>query len=96
MFPAGTAAANIAAQQRQYLAFVSLSASHVEVYVRGEKVGTLAGGFSGPTDAVFFRDDTNTNRMESFRGVVDAVRLSKRARTATEIRAIEKRLDEQP
>lgn len=69
-----------------YLALVSLSADRVAVFFNGERVGDTDTTFTAPPGrAIFFRDDTATSRSEQFEGVVDAVRISKVARTDAEI-----------
>jgi hypothetical protein len=84
------------ANHRQYLAVVSTSPSTVDIYIDGTKAGSTGIGFTQTGTAIFFRDDTNTNRTEGFAGIVEAVRISGRARTTAELAAIQTQLSAQP
>lgn len=88
---------NLSGGQRHYLAFVSTSTTMMDVYLNGTKVGAASTRLaSPPTAAIFYRDDTVTQRGEAVNAVIDAVRISKVARTATEIAAVQTKLDTQP
>jgi concanavalin A-like lectin/glucanase superfamily protein len=84
------------ANARHYIAIVSTSSTGIRAYVNGTSIGTSSNFTAPGAAAIFFRDDTNTNRTEEVTGVVDAVRISKVARTATEIQAVQARLAAQP
>ncbi len=78
---------------QHYIAFVSTSPTSVEVYLQGELLGETETTFAAPpTEAIFFRDDSDTGRYEQFVGVVDALRISSVARTAEEILATYERV----
>jgi len=86
--------AGITAGIRHYLALVSTSASTVDVYFQGVKLGSTDAAFTAPpSSAIFFRDDSATGRTERLRGVVEAMRISSVSRTVTEIEAVQARLD---
>lgn len=88
---------NVSGGQRHYLAFVSTSTAMMDVYLNGAKVGAAPTRLANPpTAAIFFRDDTVTQRSEAVNAVIDAVRLSRVARTATEIAATQTKLATQP
>lgn len=81
----------------RYLAFVSTSPNTLDVYFQGALLGSTNASFTAPPpQAIFFRDDTATGRGEQFTGVVDALRISSVARTASEITRIQERLTGSP
>lgn len=87
----------LTANERHYFAIVSTAANKVDVYVNATKIGATGAGFTAPpASAIFFRDDTFTMRNEALDGVVDGVRISSVARSASEITAIQTRLSAQP
>jgi hypothetical protein len=87
----------LGAHQRHYFALVSTSATQIAVYINGTEVGTVDASFTAPpSEAIFFRDDTSTSRLEALAGVVEAVRISKVARTTQEITATATKLARQP
>jgi hypothetical protein len=76
--------------ERHYLAFVSTDPSTVAVYFQGKYLGTTKASFKAPPpQAIFFRDDSRTNRSEQIDAVVEEVRISKVARTSEEIAAVQ-------
>jgi hypothetical protein len=88
---------NVSGNQRHYLAFVSTSATMMDVYLNGANVGSAPTRLaSTPAAAIFYRDDTATSRNEAVDAVIDAVRISKVARTPTEIAAVQTKLATQP
>ena len=75
---------------RHYLAFVVRAADDMTIFVQGEMVGkTNPGAAAPPSQAMFFRDDTATGRGEQLEAVVEALRISKVARSSEEIMEIE-------
>jgi hypothetical protein len=96
-YPSNTVGPSLTAGTRHYFAIVSTSSTNIDVYLNGTKLGSLAASFTAPpTEAIFFRDDTFTQRNESLSGVIEAVRLSKVARSPTEITAIATNLATRP
>lgn len=92
-YPGSTIGPNLTAGQRHYFAIVSTSSTTIDVYLNGTRLGGLDSSFTAPpAQAIFFRDDTQTGRAETLTGVIDAVRLSKVARTATEITMTQTRI----
>lgn len=92
-----TVGPDLPAAQRHYLAIVSTSTTQDDVYINGTLAGSIHSGFTAPpSQAIFFRDDSQTSRMEALTGVIDAVRISGVARTPTEIAAIQTRLATRP
>ena len=88
---------NLVANQRHYFALVSTSTTQMDVYLNGTRVGSAPTRLaSPPVAAIFFRDDTATQRAEAVAGVIDAVRISKIARPQGEITATQQRLEAQP
>ena len=95
-YPSNAIGPTFTTNQRHYIAIVSTSSNGIRVYADGASIGT-SNNFTAPGGAaIFFRDDTNTSRSEALDGVVDAVRISKVARTATEIQAVQAKLAAQP
>lgn len=79
----------LAVNTLHYVAFVATSATMMDVWVDGALAGNTNIGFTAPpAQAIFFRDDTSTNRGEAMTGVVDAVRISSVARTSAEVGAV--------
>lgn len=79
--------------ERHYLAFVSTDPTTVTVYFQGKPLGSTNASFTAPPQAAFFfRDDAPTGRLEQLDAVVEAMRISKVARTAAEIAAVQERL----
>jgi len=88
---------NLVAHQRHYFAMVSTSSTMIDVYLNGTMIGSVGAGFTAPPgDAIFFRDDSQTGRGEMLSGVIEAVRISKIARTPAEILKTATRLAQQP
>jgi len=78
-----------------YLAFVATAPDQIDVYFQGVFVGSTPASFEAPpAQAIFFRDDQSTGRYEQLHGVVDALRISSRARTPGEIVTVQEGLDE--
>jgi len=95
-YPSNAIGPTFTTNQRHYIAVVSTSSNAIRVYVDGSSIGTSNNFIAPGGAAIFFRDDTNTSRSEALDGVVDAVRISKVARTATEIQAVQAKLAAQP
>jgi hypothetical protein len=88
---------NLMTNDRHYFALVSTSTTQMDIYLNGTRLGSAPTRLANPpTSAIFFRDDTATQRSEAIAGTIDAVRISKVARTQAEITAIDMRLDAQP
>ena len=83
----------VRAGERHYFAFVSTQPSTMNVYYQGRHIGSTSTGFKAPpAQAIFFRDDTRTNRREQIDAVVEALRISKVARTPQEMQAVQQLL----
>jgi hypothetical protein len=83
----------VRANERHYLAFVSIDPSTVNVYFQGKPLGSTNATFKAPPPrAFFFRDDSITGRQEQIDAIVEEMRISKVARTAGEIAAVHERL----
>jgi hypothetical protein len=96
-YPDNLVGPNLPANQRHYLAIVSMSAAMIAVHYNGAMIGTTSTSFTAPPGAaIFFRDDSSTGRTETLDGVIEAVRLSGKARSATEISAVQGRLESRP
>jgi len=96
-YPNNTVGPDLSDGARNYFALVSTAADKIDVYIDGARVGNLDASFTAPpSQAIFFRDDTTTGRLEQLSGVIDAVRISKVARSAAEITAVQLRLAAQP
>jgi hypothetical protein len=96
-FPDNFVGPVLEADERHYFAIVSTSASTLNLFVNGTLVGAIDASFNAPpAEAIFFRDDTQTSRDEALDGVIDAVRISSKARTADEIAAVQTRLLTRP
>ena len=69
-----------------YIALVVGSDGLATVYLQGERIGEVAApSLASPTQALFFRDDEATGRAEQLTAVIEALRISRGARDATEI-----------
>lgn len=87
----------VGANEQHYLAFVSTDPSTVTVYFQGTPLGSTKATFTAPPAmAVFFRDDSDTGRGEQIDAIVDEIRISKVARTAQEIAAVQESLTSGP
>jgi hypothetical protein len=96
-YPAPTIGEEFPKDQRHYLAMTSTASDHIDLYYNGVFVANTKSLAMPPSDAVFFRDDTGDNgASEHLDAVIDAVRISKIARSAAEITAIQAKLAEQP
>lgn len=83
----------VRADEQHYLAFVSVDLSTVTVYFQGKPLGSTDATFKAPPpQAFFFRDDSATGRREQIDAIVEEMRISKVARTATEIAEVQERL----
>jgi cysteine-rich repeat protein len=72
--------------QRHYLAFVSTSATTMNAFFQGTFIGAFNTSFiAPPPQAIFFRDDSASDRREQVFGVVEGLRISEVARSASEI-----------
>ncbi|MEE9293897.1 MAG: thrombospondin type 3 repeat-containing protein [Phycisphaerae bacterium] len=81
-------------EERHYIAFVSTASDQIDIYFQGAFLGQTNASFSAPpSEAIFFRDDTDTNREEQLDAIVDALRMSNIARTPPEIAAVQQRLE---
>jgi hypothetical protein len=81
------------AGELHYLAFVCTPSGALEVYFQGEELEATVPGFASvPPRAIFFRDDTMSERREQIDATVEALRISSRGRTAEEIRAVAERI----
>lgn len=86
-------AGSVTAGGVHYLAFVSTAADKVDVYFQGALLGSGSTSFTAPpTHAIFFKDDDATGNNESLQGVVEALRISSTARSASEIAAVQERV----
>lgn len=89
----------LAAGTRHYVAFVSTSATSVDVYFQGTRLGGTPTSFTAPpSGAIFFRDDSSGGgpRSEQVGGPIEALRLSNTTRTAQQIADVQTRLAAQP
>ena len=92
-YPNSSISTGLAETARVYLALVVRSASAVDVYANGVFRGTTSPCFtSPPAAALFLRDDSISSRDEQMNGLVDAVRISRGARSVTDIDAVRARL----
>jgi Concanavalin A-like lectin/glucanases superfamily len=74
-----------------YLAMVSTDATNMNVYLNGALLGATANPVPSPPPAAqFFHDDTDGT--ESFKGTVEAMRISNVARTEAELQAIQSKV----
>jgi hypothetical protein len=96
-YPNNSIGPDLGADERHYIAIVSTSASQVTVFVNGTSIGSTNAAITTPANAaIFFRDDTSTQRTENLSGVVDAVRISNKSRSLSEISAVQAKLATQP
>jgi LPXTG-site transpeptidase (sortase) family protein len=93
-YPNSVLGSSINANEKHYIAFVSTSSTTMDVYFQGNLLGSTDMAFTAaPTEALFFRDDTDTSRTEQFNGVIEALRISAVSRTSTEIDAVQSNID---
>ncbi len=84
-------------ERRHYLAMVSTNPSNIDFYYDGTLLGSTDASFTAPpTEAIFFRDDSDTSRYEQLDAIVEAVRISSTARSPMEIAVIKQRLSSIP
>jgi hypothetical protein len=76
----------LTAGELAYVAVVSPRDGEIEVFFRGERVGAAPSLFTGPpASAIFFSDDRSSSRNEQIGAVVEAVRISRGTRSASEL-----------
>jgi cysteine-rich repeat protein len=94
-FPAGSVGGGLMLDnQRHYLAFVSTSATTMNVFFQGFFLGGVTTSFtSPPPQAVFFRDDSASGRREQVVGKIEGLRISGVSRDAAEIAAQQRYLN---
>ena len=85
----------VQANLRHYIAFVSTAADQVDVYFQGGLLGSTNASFTAPpSEAIFFRDESGTNRSEQLDAIVDGLRISEVTRTPGEIALVQQLLEE--
>ena len=83
----------VRSRQRHYIAFVSTASDQVDIYFQGALLGSTNAGFvAPPVQAIFFRDDSLTERSQQVDAVVEALRISNVTRTPDEIAAVQARV----
>ena len=88
----------LTANVRLYLALASTTSTTFDVYENGTLIASdQPTSFAAPPpEAIFFRDDSSTSRVETLSATIDAVRISKVARSQTEITQIAMKLAQRP
>ena len=83
----------VLAGEQHYFAFVSTAPDQIDIFFQGVFLGSNNTSFlAPPSQAIFFRDDTVSGRLEQLDAVVEALRISGVTRTPQEIAAIQQRL----